>query len=129
MIDNEQLVYDEVAKAVREKFDGIFIIGTEITDVPPRFPALYIIKKNSSVNERGSTFDYVENVATEEYEFGAYSNLESQKDAKTQCKEIIAVIDGVMCDLTYIRSFCQPIPCADTKYSRHVARYRNNNIT
>lgn len=128
MIDNEQLVYDEVSTALRAAFDGIFITGVEITDAPPQFPAVYIIKKNSSVNERHSTFDYVENVVSEEYEFGAYSNLESQKEAKELTKSIIAVIDGVMSDLFYIRSFCQPIPNGDRKYTRHVARYKKTDV-
>ena len=128
MIDNEDIVYDEVSTALRTKFDGIFIIGTELTDVPPQFPAASIVKKNSEVNGRYSTFSYVENVASEEYEFGVYSNLESQKDAKVQVKNILAVIDGVMSDLFYIRSFCQPIPNADSKYTRLVARYTKTNV-
>lgn len=128
MIDNEQLVYDEVSGALRNAFDGIFITGVEITDTPPQFPAVSIVKKNSEVNKKYSTFEYVENAASEEYEFGVHSNLESQKDAKTQCKNILAVIDGVMCDLFYIRSFCQPIPSADTKYTRHVARYKKTDV-
>ena len=129
MIDNEDVVYDHTSAALRKAFDGIFITGVEITDTPPRFPAVYIVKKNSGVNARYSTFDSVENVATEEYEFGAFSNLEEQREAKRQAKEIIAVIDGVMCDLFYIRSFCQPIPSADAKITRHIARYRKTNVT
>ena len=128
MIDNEQLVYDEVSKALRDAFDGIFIAGVEITYAPPQFPAVAIVKKNSEVNKSYSTFEYVENVASEEYEFGVFSNLESQKDAKQQVKNIIAVIDGVMCDLFYIRSFCQPIPNVDRKYTRLVARYIKTNV-
>lgn len=128
MIDNEQIVYDEVSAALRNVFNGIFITGVEITDTPPQFPAVSIVKKSSAVNERGSTFESIENVVSEEYEFGIYSNLESQKDAKSQAKEILAVINGVMCDLFYIRSFSQPIPNADSKFTRHVARYKNTNV-
>lgn len=128
MIDNEQVVYDEVSSALRSAFNGIFITGVEITDAPPQFPAVAIVKKNSETNKSYSTFEYVENVASEEYEFGVFSNLESQKDAKQQVKNIIAVIDGVMCDLYYIRSFCQPIPNVDRKYTRHVARYIKTNV-
>lgn len=128
MIDNEQIVYDAVSAALRGAFNGIFIIGTEITDVPPQFPAVAIVKKNSEVNTRYSTFSNVENVASEEYEFGVFSNLEEQKEAKQQTKNILAVINGVMCDLFYIRSFCQPIPNADSKYTRLVARYKKNDV-
>ena len=128
MIDHEQLIYDEVATALRNAFDDIHIVGVEITDTPPRFPAVSIIKKSSNVNEKYSTFDSVENVASEEYEFGVYSNLESQAEAKNEVKSILAVINGVMCDLLYIRSFCQPIPNADSKYTRHIARYKKNDV-
>ena len=128
MIDNEQLVYDEVSTALRSAFDGIFIIGMEITDAPPQFPAVSIVKINSEVNGKYSTFESVENVASEEYKFDVYSNLESQKEAKQQTKDIIAIINGVMCDLFYLRSFCQPIPSADSKYTRHVARYKKTNV-
>lgn len=128
MIDNEQLVYDKVSAALRAKFDGIFIIGVEITDTPPQFPATSIIQSNSSVNGRYSTFEKVDNVASEEYKFDIYSNLEAQKDAKQQTKDILAVIDGVMCELFYIRSFCQPIPTADGKSTRLVARYKKTDV-
>lgn len=129
MIDNEDIVYEAVSTELRNAFNGIFITGVEITDTPPQFPAVYIVKKNSEVNGRYSTFENVENVASEEYEFGAFSNLESQKEAKQQTKEIIAVINGVMCDdLCYIRSFCQLIPNADAKITRHIARYRKTNV-
>ena len=128
MIDNEQLVYDKVSAALRTAFDGIFIIGVELTDTPPRFPAVSIIQSNSSVNGRYSTFEKVDNVAEEEYKFGIHSNLESQREAKQQTKEILAVIDGVMCDLFYIRPFCQPVPSADTKNTRLVARYKKTDV-
>lgn len=128
MIDNEQLVYDEVSTALRNAFDTIHIVGVEITDAPPRFPAVSIVKKNSEANAKYSTFESVENVASEEYEFGVFSNLETEKDAKQQNKDIIAVINGVMCDLFYIRSFCQPIPNADTKYTRSLARYKKTDV-
>ena len=129
MIDNEPLVYDEVSAALRARFEGIFITGAELTDVPPQFPAVYIIQKTSEVNQKYSTFDKVDNVASETYEFGIYSNLEGQKDAKEQTREILAVIDGVMSGLFYPRTFNQPIPTADSKYTRRVARYKKTNVT
>ena len=129
MIDNENIVYDAVSTALRNAFEGIFITGVEITDTPPQFPAVSIVQKKSGVNERYSTFDNVENVASEEYEFGIHSNLVSQSEAKTQTKNILAVINGVMCgSLFYIRSFCQPIPSADSKITRLIARYKKTDI-
>jgi tRNA U34 5-methylaminomethyl-2-thiouridine-forming methyltransferase MnmC len=129
MIDQEQLIFDEVSKALREKFDDVFITGVEIVSSPPQFPAVSIVQKTSGVNKKYSTFEKVQNVAEEEYEFNIYSNLVSEKEAKQQTKDIVAVIDGVMSNLFYIRSFNQQIPSADTKNTRRVARYKNANVT
>lgn len=128
MIDNEDVVYEQSSTALRTKFESIFITGVEITDTPPRFPATSIVQTNSEVNKRYSTFEFVENVASEEYQFDIYSNLESQREAKKETKNILSVIDGIMADLDYIRSFCQPIPSADSKYTRLVARYTKTNV-
>ena len=129
MIDKEQAVYDAVSSALRETFDNIFITGTELVNVPSQFPAVYIIQKNSEVNKTHSTFDKVDNVAAETDEFGIYSNLESERLANEQTKKILSVIDGVMSEMFYPRTFCQPIPCADTKFTRRVARYKKTNVT
>lgn len=128
MIDNEQLVYDEVSSALRAAFEGIFIVGAELTDNPPQFPAVSIVQKHSEVNQRHSTFDSVENAVIEEYEFGVYSNLEDIHTAKKQTKDIMAVIDEVMCGLFYPRTFCQPIPSADAKITRRIARYKKTDV-
>lgn len=128
MIDYESEVFDAVATALRDKFDGIYVIGVELSDAPSQFPAVSFVQTGNEVNTMYSTFDSVENVATEEYKAEVYSNLESPKEAKAQTKEITAVIDGVMSGLFYIRTFCQPIPNADTKYTRRVARYKKSNV-
>lgn len=128
MINNEQLVYDAVSAALREAFGGIFITGVEITDNPPQFPAVYIVQKQSETNGRYSTFYSVENVVSEEYEFGIYSNLEDQKAAKEQTCAVVEVINGIMCGLFYLRTFNQLIPNADAKITRRVARYKKTDV-
>lgn len=129
MIDNENLVYDKVSEALRKAFTGIFISGVELASTPPQFPAVSIVQTNSGINKKFSTFDKVDNVASEIYKFDVYSNLEVSKDAKQQTKDIVAVIDSVMSSLHYPRTFCQPIPNADTKITRRVARYKKDNVT
>lgn len=128
MIDNEDLIYEKVSTALREKFETIFITGIELVDTPPQFPAVSIVQTNSAVNAKYSTFEKVDNVASEQYKFEACSNLESQKEAKKQTQEIITIIDGVMSELFYIRTFNQPIASADSKITRRVARYKNDSI-
>ena len=129
MIDTEEQIYNAVSEALRAKFEIIFITGVELVDTPPKFPAVSITKSNSETNSRYSTFEKVDNVAIEQYKFEVCSNLESQKEAKQQTKDIIAIIDGVMSEKFYIRTFDQPIPNADSKITRRVARYKNDNVT
>ena len=118
-----------VSDALRVRFDTIYITGVELTSMPPRFPAVSIVMMDTTVNERGSTFEKVDNVFTEAYTFNAFSNLENQKEAKDQAKAITEVIDEVMSDLLYIRSFCGPVSNADPTITRRVARYKKNNVT
>lgn len=118
-----------MSEALRARLDTVFITGVELTSTPPQFPAVSIVLMDTTVNERGSTFDKVDNVFTEAYTFNAFSNLESQKEAKAQVKAITDVIDEVMSDLFYIRSFCGPVSNADPTITRRVARYTKNNVT
>lgn len=97
--------------------------------MPPRFPAVSIVLMDSTVNERGSTFDKVDNVFTEAYTFNAFSNLENLKEAKDQVKAITDIIDEVMSGQFYVRSFCGPVANADPTITRRVARYTKNNVT
>lgn len=129
MIDNEKKVFEAVAEALRNNFEPIFVSGVELVDTPPLFPAVSIVQTDNKVNTRGSTFDYVENVATETYTFNIFSNLENLAEAKAQTKLIASVVDEVMSGLYYPRAFCQPVANADTKISRLVVRYTKSDVT
>lgn len=128
MIDYEDAIFNAASSALRTEFPTIKIVGVELTSDPSQFPAVSIVQTNSKIDKRYSTFEKVDNVASEEYKVDAYSNLESQKDAKKQTKRIIAIVDGVMANFEFIRTFCQPIPSADAKTTRHVARYIKTNV-
>lgn len=129
MIDNENLIFQEVSKALREAFDVIFITGVEITTSPPNFPAVSIVQEISETNAKYSTFTSVDNVASETYKYDIYSNLIDEREAKEETKAILRIIDKTMSNLFYIRSFNQPLPGADDRYTRRVARYKKSNIT
>ena len=122
------MIFERVSQALRARFDTIFITGVELTSTPPQFPAVSIVMMGNTVNVRGSTFDKVDNVSAEAYTFNAFSNLENQKEAKAQVKEITDVIDEVMSSLYYIRSFCGPVANIDPTITRRVARYKNDVI-
>ena len=126
MIDKEKEIFDAVAKELREKFPGIYVVGTELVSAPPRFPSVSFVQTNNTVQGKYSTFDSLENVVKEDYKAEVFSNLKNGRDAQT--KEITKVISDVMCDLNFERTFCEPIPNADATISRRMSRYTNKNV-
>lgn len=126
MIDKENVVYNTIATALRSKYKTIYIIGTEISSMPPQFPAVSIVQSDNSLRTVYSTFDKLENVAKENYKVEVYSNLEKGKEAQT--KEITSVISDAMCELGYVRTFCEMVPNADPTINRRISRYENNNV-
>ena len=126
MIDNEKNVFNAVSAKLRSKYENIYIVGTELADTPPKFPAVSLVQTNNSIKTEHSTFDSLENVVREDYKAEVFSNLETGKEAQT--KEITGVISDVMCDLGYERTFCEPIANGDSTINRRVSRYTNNNV-
>ena len=126
MIDKENEIFAAVAKKLREKFPGIYVIGTEITSAPPKFPAVSLVQTNNAIQVQYSTFASLENVAKEDYKAEVYSNLITGKEAQT--KEITEAISDVMCEMNYERTFCEIIPNADATITRRVSRYTNRNV-
>ena len=126
MIDKENEIFNAVAAALRAKFKGIYIIGTELTDSPPKFPAVSFVQTNNAVMGTYATFSSLENVVTEDYKAEVCSNLEKGKEAET--KAITAVISDTMTNLGYERTFCEIVPNIDTTVNRRISRYRKNNV-
>jgi hypothetical protein len=126
MIDKESEIFGAVAKKLREKFPKIYVVGTEIVSAPPRFPSVSFVQTNNAIESKHSTFNSLENVVREDYKAEVFSNLAKGKEAQT--KEITAVISDAMCEFNYERTFCEPVPNADTTVSRRVSRYTNRNV-
>lgn len=126
MIDKEQDVFEYVASGLRSKYKSIYIIGAEISDTPPKFPAVSLVQTNNANQAQYSTFDSLENVVGEEYKAEVYSNLSKGKEA--QAKEITMLISDLMSYLGYERTFCEPVPNMDSTVARRMSRYRKNNI-
>ena len=126
MIDKESEIFSAVAKALRLKYKTVYVIGTEITSTPPKFPAVSFVQSNSAVRTQYSTFSSLENVAREDYKAEVFSNLTEGKEAQT--KEITKVISDVMREFGYERTFCQPIANGDPTIARRVSRYVKNNV-
>lgn len=126
MIDRENEMFEAVATALRNKIEGIYVIGAEMSPTPPRFPAVSFVQTNNSIKVEHSTFDSLENVVTEDYKAEVYSNLEKGKEAQT--KEITSIISDVMSEFDYQRTFCEIVPNADATINRRMSRYRKNNV-
>ena len=126
MIDKETEIFQAVAATLREKIKGVYVIGTELSSSPPRFPAVSLTQTNNAVRAEHATFDSLENVVSEDYKAEVYSNLEKGKEAQT--KEITTVISDVMSTLGYERTFCEVVPNTDATIHRRMSRYRKNNV-
>lgn len=105
------------------------MVGEEITNAPPRFPAVTIVQNDNRINTQFSSFDNRENVVIEEYKIEVYSNLQNQYDRVMQAKEIAETIADTMNEIGYVRTFNQPIANADKTVSRRVLRFRKSNLT
>lgn len=126
MINKEDIVFSTVAERLREKYEGIYIVGTELTSTPPHFPAVSLVQTNNMIKTEYSTFNSLENVAREDYKAEVFSNLEIGKEAQTM--EITADISDAFASLDYERTFCEPIANGDATIARRVSRYTKNNV-
>ena len=126
MIDKETEMFKAVADALRIAFNGIYVIGAEMSDAPPRFPAVSFVQTNNSVKTEYSTFFSLENVVGEDYKAEVFSNLSTGKEAQT--KEITKVISDIMSSFGYERTFCEIVPNNDSTINRRMSRYRKNNV-
>ena len=118
-IDQETLVFKAVATQLRADYTGIYITGTKSNATPSSFPAVTIIRSNDY--PIGSTFEDIEPMTYEEYEFEIVSNLSSGKEL--QCRKIAQTIDNVMQSMNYFRTFDQPIATTDGTLARRVTRF------
>ena len=127
MTDKEDELFADIANNLRKKFDGIYIIGKQLSSEPPRFPAVSIVQENNIVNTKFSTFNELENVACITQYIEIYSNDNEQKEEI--CKSISLVVDNVLKFHGYIRMLNQPMVNADDTIARRIMRYKKENET
>ena len=122
MIDIENAVFNRVATRVREVFPDIFIAG-EYVKSPPSFPAASLVEMDNATRIETIDSGSNENHANVMYEVNVYSNKTAGK--KSECKEIIALIDEEMLAMGFSRSTLTPVPNEnDSTIYRMVGRYR-----
>lgn len=122
MIDVENEIFSIIAKAVRNVYPDIYMVG-EYVQSPPKFPCVSLVEMDNSAYTRTQTSSSVENHVELMYELNVYSNKKSGK--KSECKAIAALIDNELAALGFSRTMLQPIPnMADVTVYRMVGRYR-----
>lgn len=122
MIDIENEVFTLIAKALRAKFNPIFITG-EYLNAPPSFPCVSLIEMDNRTHFKTQSSESSENHVQVVYEVGVYTNKAQGK--KQEAKAIIASVDTLFSDLGFNRVSLNPIPNPkDTGVYRLVARYR-----
>ena len=122
MIDIESSVFSTVITKVREQFPNIYMVG-EYVKSPSSFPAVSLVEMDNTT--RTDTIDSSSNENHDDvmYEVNVYSNKTTGK--KSECKEIIALIDKEMLALGFVRVTLTPVPnMNDSTIYRMVGRYR-----
>lgn len=115
-------VYDPIAKALREEFQGIYVTGENII-APPRFPAVSIVEADNYIDTETMSTKPDEEYSVIMFEVEVYTNKEGYK--QSQAREILGFIDAKLYDLNFTRLSVTPVPnMASTSIYRLVARYR-----
>lgn len=115
-------IFDPIATALREQFDGIYVTG-EYVDAPPQFPAVSIIEADNYLDFEKMSSKTDEEYSIVMYEVEVFTNLKSGK--QKQAREILEFIDAILYDLNFTRLSAMPVPnMANTSIYRLVARYR-----
>lgn len=120
MIDIENYVYTKVRTAIKGTFPLADVSGTYIS-TPSTFPHVSIEETDSySLADRISTSDR-EYAANLTYTVNIYTNTAT---AKTDAKEIAAVVNDAFTDLGFVRSMKQEMPNIDRTIYRLILRYQ-----
>ena len=122
MINVESEIFTIVANVVRSVYPDIYMTG-EYVKSPTSFPCVSLIEMDNSAYTRTQSSDSNENHAELMYELDVYSNKKSGK--KSECKDIVSLIDNEMAALGFSRVMLQPVPnIDDATIYRMKGRYR-----
>ena len=121
MLEVENKIYSPIRTALVNAYDGIFVTS-EPTATTAKFPAVSIVQQDNymSINKLDNSGE--ERFATVMFQVDVYSNKASGR--KSQCKEIMGLIDKMLYDLNFTRLSLTPVPMANDGYYRLTARYR-----
>lgn len=123
MIDIENEIFSMVVDSLRERYgEDIFITG-EFVKSPSTFPCVTLIETDNQNYQKTISSGSNENHVQITYELNVYSN--KKKGKKSECKEIISIVDEVLTSLGFDRTFLNPVPNEqDATIYRMLGRYR-----
>lgn len=120
MTDNEKIIYEQLSDKLKQAYPEIEIKNQKLPIDQAIFPAASIILTNNEVISDYSTFDQVETVSKETFEFEAANSQEAGMD---DVKTILNIIDEKMNELNYQRSYIGPVEDKEIIDARRMARY------
>lgn len=121
MIDVENLVFTKLATAIRTAYSGASVYG-EYVETPATFPCVTIVEADNKVYEPARDLDGIEHYAQVLYEINIYTNDATGK--KSKAKAIAKVIDGIMSEMLFQRTFRGQTPNIDRSIYRITMRYQ-----
>ena len=81
MIDVESAIFSEIATALRDAFDDIYVAGEYVAQ-PPRFPAVLLVEMDNTVYPSGRDSGGIENYADVMYQVDATLGFPGRSDGK-----------------------------------------------
>ena len=120
MIDVENIIFTELATALRTAYSGVSVYG-EFVEIPASFPCVTIVEADNQVYKPSRDLSGVEHHAKVMYEINVYSNKANGK--KSEAKAISNMIDGMMTNMLFTRTFRGQTPNIDRTIYRITMRY------
>lgn len=120
MIDIENLVYTNVRTAVKG-FKPLASVSGTYTDVPPSFPHVSIEETDNAVLSSTLSTSDREYAANLTYTVNIYTNTAT---AKSDAKELAAVVNDAFSDMGFVRSMKQEMPNIDRTIYRLILRFQ-----
>lgn len=118
MKDNESAIYDFISEKIKIEYPEAIIINQKLPTNQVGFPAISIVLVDNEVMEEYSTFDQLETVSKEIFEFEV-----AQENTLSAVKAILNIIDEQMNNLAYRRTYVGLIDDKEIKDVRRLARY------
>ena len=121
MIDIENIIFDECAARIYEKYPTAEVSGVDI-NTSAESPSVVIVEADNTSYEQTADSGSNENHALVMYQVSVTSNNAAGK--KAECKDILNIIDNYFANKGFMRIGKEPATIKDGTWFRLVARYR-----